>query len=253
MNLRGTWTLFRKEVKRFMVVAMQTLLAPVISALLYLVIFSHVMADRVTLYDGVPYTSFLVPGLIMMSMIQNAFGNTSSSLVFSKVTGSIIFVLLGPLSHLEFFIAFVAAAMLRAILVGLAIFLVADLVIGVTLVEPLIALVFGLLGAAILATVGLIAGIWADKFDQAATFQNFVIMPLSFLSGVFYSIHSLPEIWQNLSRANPLFYMIDGFRYGFFGQSDVPPYLGLAVMCGALLILGIISVQMLRSGYKLRT
>jgi len=253
MNVRGTWTLFRKEVKRFMVVAMQTLLAPVITALLYLVIFSHVMADRVTMYDDLAYSSFLVPGLIMMSIIQNAFGNTSSSLVFSKVTGSIIFVLLGPLTHLELFSAFVAAAMVRALLVGAAIFIAADLYIGVEVVAPLYVFLFGILGAATLATIGFIVGVWADKFDHAATFQNFVIMPLSFLSGVFYSIHSLPAVWQTVSRFNPLFYMIDGFRYGFFGQSDVAPQLGVGVMCGALTILGILSLVMLRSGYKLRT
>lgn len=253
MNLRGTWTLFCKEVKRFMVVAMQTLLAPVITALLYLVIFSHVMANRVTMYDDLSYSSFLVPGLIMMSIIQNAFGNTSSSLVFSKVTGSIVFVLLGPLTHLEFFVAFVAAAMFRALLVGLAIFVAADLYIGVTVAQPLYMVLFGFLGAATLATVGFIAGIWADKFDHAATFQNFVIMPLSFLSGVFYSIHSLPGLWQSVSKFNPLFYMIDGFRYGFFGQSDVAPQLGVGIMCGALAILGILALMMLRSGYKLRT
>lgn len=253
MNLRGCWILFRKEVRRFTVVAMQTLLAPVISALLYLVIFSHVMADRVTMYDDLSYSSFLVPGLIMMSIIQNSFGNTSSSLVFSKVTGSITFVLLGPLSHVEFFIAFVAAAMLRALLVAVAIFIAADLYIGVTVVQPIYVVVFGFLAAATLATIGFLAGVWADKFDHAATFQNFVIMPLSFLSGVFYSIHSLPELWQTISRFNPLFYMIDGFRYGFFGQSDVAPGLSLVVMCGALVILGIIALMMLRSGYKLRT
>lgn len=236
-----------------MVVAMQTLLAPVITALLYLVIFSHVMAERVTMYDDLAYSSFLVPGLIMMSIIQNAFGNTSSSLVFSKVTGSIIFVLLGPLTHLEFYLAFIAAAMVRALLVGLAIFIAADLYIGVQIAAPLYVFMFGFLGAATLATIGFIVGVWADKFDHAATFQNFVIMPLSFLSGVFYSIHSLPDIWQLVSKFNPLFYMIDGFRYGFFGQSDVPPQLGIGVMCGALAILGILSLAMLRSGYKLRT
>ncbi|MEL0081741.1 MAG: ABC transporter permease [Gammaproteobacteria bacterium] len=253
MNLRGTWTLFRKEVRRFMVVAMQTLLAPVITALLYLVIFSHVMADRVTMYDDLAYSSFLVPGLIMMSIIQNAFANSSSSLVFSKVTGSIVFVLLGPLTHLEFCLAFVAAAMVRALLVGLAIFVAASLYLEVQVAAPLYVLLFGFFGAATLATTGFIVGIWADKFDHAATFQNFVIMPLSFLSGVFYSIHSLPGVWQQISKFNPLFYMIDGFRYGFFGQSDVDPQIGIAVMCGALAMLGIISLTILRSGYKLRT
>jgi ABC-2 type transport system permease protein len=251
-NWPGLWTLFVKEVKRFTVVFMQTVTAPVVSALLYLFIFSHARAGRVDVYPGVSYPQFLVPGLMMMTIIQNAFANTSSSLIFSKVTGNIVFVLLAPLSHLEFYLAFVGAALVRAVVVSIGVYVVAFFYVGTTVAHPLLLLVFGLLGGGLLATCGLLAGIWADKFDQVATVQNFVILPLTYLSGVFYSIHSLPPAWQALSRANPFFYLIDGFRYGFFGHSDVSPWLSVAVMAGANVALCILCLRLLSRGYKLR-
>jgi len=249
---RGMYTLFKKEVLRFWRVAFQTIASPMITALLYLLIFSHVLAGRVEVYDNVPYTAFLIPGLIMMSLLQNSFANTSSSLVQSKVMGNIVFVLLTPLTYMQFFIAFLAAAIVRGVVVGLSIYLVAIWFVEIPLVHIGWIAIFAILGSALLGTFGIIAGIWADRFDQMAAFQNFVIMPLTFLSGVFYSIHSLPPIWQTISHFNPFFYMIDGFRYGFFGQGDISPWVSLGVVSVFLAVLVVLSLKMLKSGYKLR-
>ena len=243
---RGVYTLFKKEVLRFWRVAFQTIASPMITALLYLLIFSHVLADRVQIYDNVPYTAFLIPGLIMMSLLQNSFANTSSSLVQSKVMGNIVFVLLTPLTYLQFFIAFLAAAIVRGFVVGLSIYLVAIFFVDLPIMHIGWVLVFALLGSALLGTFGIIAGIWAERFDQMAAFQNFVIMPLTFLSGVFYSIHSLPPIWQTISHFNPFFYMIDGFRYGFFGQGDISPWVSLGVVLTFLVLLVALSLKMLK-------
>ncbi len=251
-NLTGFKTLLYKEVLRFWKVATQTITAPVMTALLYLLIFGHVLEEHVQVYPGVRYTAFLVPGLVMMSVLQNAFANSSSSLIQSKITGNLVFVLLPPLSHWELFGAYVLAAMLRGLTVGMGVFVVTAWFANLHFVAPLWIFVFALLGAAILGTMGLVAGIWAEKFDQLAAFQNFLIMPLTFLSGVFYSIHSLPPFWQGLSRFNPFFYMIDGFRFGFFGVSDVDPLHSMLIVSLFLIALAALSLQMLRSGYKLR-
>jgi len=252
MNPMGFYTLFYKEVLRFGKVLLQTLIAPIITALLYLLVFSHVLAGRVEVFPGVVYTAFLVPGLVMMSVIQNAFANSSSSLIQSKVTGNLVFILLTPLSHLEFFLAFILAAAVRGMLVGAGVYLVSVFFVAVPVQHPIFVLTFVLLGSAVLGALGMIAGIWAEKFDQLAGFQNFVILPLSFLSGVFYSIHSLPAFWQHLSRYNPFFYMIDGFRYGFFGVSDIAPSYSLLVVLAALAALTGVTLLMLKTGYKLR-
>jgi ABC-2 type transport system permease protein len=249
---RGTYTLFKKELLRFWRVAFQTVASPVLTALLYLLIFSHVLSGHVQVYKSVPYTAFLVPGLIMMSLLQNAFANSSSSLIQSKVMGNVVFLLLTPLTYLQFFGAFLAASMIRGLVVGLSIYLVSTQFIEIELAHPLWILAFALLGSALLGTFGIIAGIWADKFDQMAAFQNFVIMPLTFLSGVFYSIHSLPPFWQTVSRFNPFFYMIDGFRFGFFGKGDVSPWVSLMVVATFLIALAWGCLRMLKSGYKLR-
>lgn len=249
---RGVYTLFKKEVLRFWRVAFQTIASPVITALLYLLIFSHVLEGRVQVYDDVPYTAFLIPGLIMMSLLQNAFANSSSSLVQSKVMGNIIFVLLTPLTYLQFFLAFLAAAIVRGLIVGLSIYLVALFFVDLPFVHVAWVITFAILGSALLGTFGIIAGIWSDRFDQMAAFQNFVIMPLTFLSGVFYSIHSLPPIWQTISKFNPFFYMIDGFRYGFFGKGDISPWVSFFVVSTFLALLVLLSLKMLKSGYKLR-
>ena len=250
--MTGFSTLFYKEILRFWKVSFQTILAPVLTALLYLLIFSHVLKEHVQVYPGVRYTSFLIPGLAMMSLLQNAFANSSSSLIQSKITGNIVFILLPPLSHLEFFGAYVLASAVRGVVVGLGVFVITAMFVPVPVQNLLWVVAFALLGSAILGTLGIIAGIWADKFDQLAAFQNFVIIPLTFLSGVFYSTHSLPPFWQQISHCNPFFYMIDGFRYGFFGVSDVSPYLSLAIVGGSLLALSFGTLSLLKRGYKLR-
>jgi ABC-2 type transport system permease protein len=248
-------TLFHKEILRFWKVAFQTIAAPILTSLLYLLIFSHVLEGRVSVYDGrVTYTAFLVPGLVMMSVLQNAFANSSSSMIQSKVTGNLIFVLLPPLSAGDLFAAYVLGAMVRGTVVGAGVFLV-TLFFAPSLLampHPFWALAFALLGSAILAMLGLLAGIWADKFDQLAAFQNFIVVPLTFLSGVFYSIHSLPPFWQALSHANPFFYMIDGFRYGFFGVSDVSPWVSFGIVAAAAVMLAIATLSLLARGWKLR-
>jgi ABC-2 type transport system permease protein len=249
----GWLTLFYKELLRFWKVSFQTILAPMVTSLLYLLIFSHVLESHVSVFDGrVRYAAFLVPGLVMMSVLQNAFANSSSSLIQSKITGNLIFVLLPPLSPLDIFGAYVLAAMVRGLVVGLGVLLVTLWFVPLAIEHPFWALIFALLGSAILAILGLVAGIVADKIDQTAAFQNFLIMPLTFLSGVFYSIHTLPPFWQALSRFNPFFYMIDGFRYGFFGLSDIAPWTSFAVVATCCAALAAMTLAMLNRGYKLR-
>ncbi|MFL6652955.1 MAG: ABC transporter permease [Sulfurifustaceae bacterium] len=252
MRLRGLYTLFYKEVLRFTKVLLQTLAAPVVTALLYLLVFGHALSGRVDVFPGVSYTAFLVPGLVMMSVIQNAFANSSSSLIQSKITGNLVFILLAPLSHLEFFIAFVGAAVLRGLIVGLGVYLISFPYAPCSVAHPGALLVFAVLGAAVPAVLGVIAGVWAVKFDQLAGFQNFVILPLSFLSGVFYSLHGLPSFWRTISHLNPFFYAIDGFRYGFFGTGDVSPWVSFAVITGFLVLLSGVTLYLLKIGYRLR-
>ena len=250
--MTGFQTLLYKEILRFWKVAFQTVAAPVLTALLYMMIFSHVMSGSNAAFPGVTYEQFLIPGLAMMSMLQNAFANTSSSLIQSKITGNILFILLPPLSHWDFYGAYLIAAVVRAMAVGVGVFLVGIFVAHIPIYNIPAIIAFALLGSGMLAAMGIIAGLWADKFDQLAAFQNFIIMPLTFLSGVFYSIHSLPLFWQGLSHFNPFFYMIDGFRYGFFGKSDVSLALSLSVTAGAFLCLSAVTLYLLKSGYKLR-
>jgi ABC-2 type transport system permease protein len=252
-TLAGAGTLFRKEILRFWKVAFQTVAAPVLTAMLYLLIFGHVLEDHVEVFPGVGYTSFLVPGLVMMSVLQNAFSNSSSSLIQSKITGNLVFLLLSPLSHRAWFVAYVGASAVRGLVVGLGVLAVTIWFAPLHLAEPWWILVFGALGAAMLGTLGLIAGLWAEKFDQLAAFQNFIVMPMTFLSGVFYSVKSLPAAWQAASHLNPFFYMIDGFRRGFFGASDVSPWLSLAVVGGSFAVVAAIALKLLASGYKLRS
>jgi len=250
--MSGWQTLLYKEVLRFWKVSFQTVAAPVLTAVLYMLIFGHVLEDHVKIFGQVSYTAFLVPGLVMMSVLQNAFANSSSSLVQSKIMGSLVFLLLTPLSHWSWFFAYVGSSVARGLLVGLGV-LTATSFFGLpTFVAPVWTLLFAVLGAALLGALGVIAGLWADKFDQMAAFQNFIIMPMTFLSGVFYSIHSLPPFWQGISHLNPFFYMIDGFRFGFFGVSDVSPWLSLGIVGTTLLAVSAIAVHLLRTGYKIR-
>jgi ABC-2 type transport system permease protein len=258
--MTGWRALFYKEVLRFWKVGFQTVAAPVLTAVLYLLIFGHVLEEHVTVYNGVGYTAFLIPGLVMMSVLQNAFANSSSSMVQSKIMGNLVFLLLTPLSHWSWFFAYTLSAVVRGVAVGTGVLLATALFVWQSSVlnfsllpqEPLWALVFAFTGAAMLGALGLIAGLWAEKFDQMAAFQNFIIMPMTFLSGVFYSIHSLPDFWQGVSHLNPFFYMIDGFRYGFFGQSDVSPWLSLGVVGVSLFIISAVAVYLLRIGFKIR-
>lgn len=252
MSLQGTGTLFRKEVLRFWKVSFQTVAAPVLTAVLYLLIFGHVLEDHVEVFPGVGYTSFLIPGLVMMSVLQNAFANSSSSLIQSKITGNLVFLLVTPLDHRAWYLAYVGASMVRGLAVGLGVFLVTVWFAPLHLREPWWIFVFAALGAGLLGSLGLIAGLWAEKFDQMAAFQNFVVMPMTFLSGVFYSVQSLPPLWQAVSHLNPFFYMIDGFRRGFFGASDTSPWLSLAIVGTSFAVVASFTLQLLKSGYKLR-
>jgi len=250
--MEGFKTLLYKECLRFWKVGFQTVLSPVLTAVLYLLIFGHVLEDHVQPFPGVNYTAFLVPGLVMMTVLQNAFANSSSSLIQSKITGNIVFVLLPPISYREFYAAYVIAAVLRGAMCGAGVLLAALPFVSFDIAQPGWIVAFTLIGGAFLGSLGVIAGIWADKFDQLAAFQNFLIMPLTMLSGVFYSIHSLPAFWQGVSHFNPFFFMIDGFRYGFFGVSDVSPWTSIGVVLTCFVVLAVVTLQMLARGYKLR-
>ena len=250
--MSGLQTLLYKEVLRFWKVAFQTIAGPVLTAMLYLLIFGHALEDHVKVYDQVSYTAFLVPGLAMMSLLQNSFANSSSSLIMSKVMGNLVFIMLTPLSYWHWFVAYVGAAVVRGLVVGAGVFAISALFTQVSFAQPLFIVAFAVMGAALMGTLGLIAGLWAEKFDQLAAFQNFVVMPMTFLSGVFYSIHSLPPFWQQVSHLNPFFYMIDGFRYGFFGVSDVSPWLSLSLVGSAFVLVAALALHLLRTGYKIR-
>ncbi len=250
--LSGTRTLLYKEVLRFWKVSFQTVAAPVLTAVLYLLIFGHVLEGHVKVFGEVGYTSFLIPGLVMMSVLQNAFANSSSSLIQSKITGNLVFLLVTPLSHWAWFLAYVGASMVRGVVVGSGVLLATLWFAPLSLAHPVWILVFTLAGAAMMGALGLIAGLWAEKFDQIAAFQNFIIMPMTFLSGVFYSIKSLPSVWQKVSHLNPFFYMVDGFRHGFFGVSDVSPWTSLVIVSIGLALVCGLCLHLLRIGYKIR-
>lgn len=248
----GFYTLFYKELLRFWKVSFQTILAPILTSLLYLLIFSHVLETRVQIYQDITYTTFLIPGLVVMTVLQNAFANSSSSLIQSKISGNLIFVLLSPLSYLAIFLAYTGASVVRGLIVGFGVYAVTMLLFEAPIHHPLWVLLFVLAGSMLLGALGIIAGIWSEKFDQLAAFQNFLILPLTFLSGVFYSIHSLPSVWQHLSHLNPFFYIVDGIRYGFLGISDISPYFSLAVVISCLAVVARLTLWMLKTGYKIR-
>ena len=250
--LSGTSTLLYKEVLRFWKVSFQTVAAPVLTAILYLLIFGHVLEDHVKVFGSVGYTSFLIPGLVMMSVLQNAFANSSSSLIQSKITGNLVFLLVAPLSHWAWFVAYVGASVVRGLVVGAGVMIATVWFAPLHLANPFWIIAFGLAGAALMGALGLIAGLWAEKFDQIAAFQNFVIVPMTFLSGVFYSVGSLPPFWKAVSHLNPFFYMIDGFRHGFFGVSDVSPWTSLSVVASSLVVVCGLCLHLLRIGYKIR-
>jgi ABC-2 type transport system permease protein len=249
---RGFLTLLKKEVMRFWSVLGQTVTAPVITALLYLLVFAQALEGRASAYPGVSYTEFLVPGLIMMTVLQNAFANTSSSLIQSKVMGNIVFLQMAPLGPWEWFAAYILAALVRCLLVAAAMLTVTLLFVPLPIEAPFALLAIFVLSAGSLAAIGLIAGILAQKFDHIAAFTNFFINPLSFLSGVFYSVHALPAFWYHASHLNPFFYMIDGFRYGFFGKADVSIGVSLIWAASFFALASTAALWMLITGYKIR-
>jgi len=251
-SFHGFYTLFRKEWLRFWKVKVQTVLAPVLTVLLFLIVFGYSLRGRVEIFPGLEYRTFLVPGLTMMAVLQNAFANASSSLMQSKMTGNIIFVLLPPFSHGEFFLAYLLAAMARGLVVGLGVLVATLWFVDVRLEHPVWTMAFALAGSGVMGALGIIAGLYSDKVDELALFTNFVILPLTFLSGVFYSIRSLPAFWQDLSFFNPMLYIVDGFRYGFFGHSDVAPSFSLAIVGGSFFALSFLTLWLLRTGYRLR-
>lgn len=252
VNWRGLWELYLKEVRRFTKVWMQTVAAPLVTSLLFLAIFTLALGRAVEVVDGVPFMTFLAPGLIMMTMVQNAFANTSSSVMISKVQGNIVDVLMPPLSPLELTLGFALGGMTRGLVVGVAVAAGMSFFVDLSL-SNVGYILFHALGASLmLALLGMIAGVWSDKFDHMAAVTNFVITPLSFLSGTFYSIERLPENFEAFAHFNPFFYMIDGFRYGFIGHESALPLTGLAVVGGTNLVLIIASYLLIRSGWKLK-
>ena len=254
INWMGIRTLYVKEVRRFFKVQMQTVWAPAITTLMFLAIFSLALGRAKGEVLGLPYSTFLAPGLIIMGMVQNSFQNSLSSLIIAKVQGTIVDVLMPPLSHGELLFCYVAGAVTRAWAVGAAIWLAMLLWPGVdvSIANPLLVFVFGTLGSLLLALLGVLTGIWADKFDHGAAVTNFLVQPLTLLSGTFYAIEALPPLMQSISRANPFFYMIDGFRAGFIGIAEAPVWLGALIVGGLSLILWGACYQLLKSGWKLR-
>ncbi len=252
VNWRGLWTLYMKEVRRFLNVYTQTLLAPLVTTLLFLAIFTLALGGAGRQVGGVDYAVFLVPGLIMMSMMQNAFANTSSSLVIAKVQGNIVDILMPPLSATELTLGICGGGVTRGMLVGLVVMSVMWLFVPYTIHNPLFILYHGFMASLMLALLGMIGGIWSEKFDHIAAVTNFVITPLSFLSGTFYSIERLPPDWQFIAHFNPFFYMIDGFRYGFIGYADGALWTGMAVLALVNLSLWTLAHRMLATGYRLK-
>ncbi|AAV94262.1 ABC transporter permease [Ruegeria pomeroyi] len=252
VNWLGLYTLAAREVMRFLVVWTQTLLAPLVTAGLFMMIFSLAVGSGRGAVMGVPFLTFLAPGILMMTVIQNAFANTSSSVVISKVQGNIVDTLMPPLSALELLLGYLAGAVVRGLLVAVAIAAALVLVLGIVPAHPLLALGFVVLGAGFMGALGLVAGIYANKFDQMAAITNFIVTPLAFLSGTFYSVEALPPLLERLTHANPVFYLIDGLRFAVIGVSDSPPALGLTVCLGATGAVCLLAWVLLKRGYRLK-
>jgi ABC-2 type transport system permease protein len=254
VNWVGLKTLYLKEIRRFMKVQLQTIWGPAITTLLFLVIFTVALGRDGATVMGVPFPDFIAPGLIVMAMVQNAFANSSFALLVGKIQGTIVDYLMPPLSNAELLVAMVGASITRAFFVGGAVWLVMLFWPGVhvTLKHPFIALMFGFLGASFVSFLGVITSIWAEKFDHNAAVTNFVIAPLSLLSGTFYSVDRLAPAFQAISHANPFFYIISGFRYGFLGTTDSNIWVGAAVLLAVNIMLGIITYMLLRSGWKIK-
>ncbi|MDC0738151.1 ABC transporter permease [Cognatishimia sp. SS12] len=252
INGLGLLTLIEREVGRFMAVWMQTLLAPLVTAGLFLAIFNIAIGPTRGDVMGMPFIEFLAPGILTMTVIQNAFANTSSSMLVSKVQGNIVDTLMPPLSPMETVVGFVIGGVARGVLVAAGIALGLYVFLGMGMAHPFLVLAFVVLGSALLGGIGLIAGIFSNKFDQMAAITNFIVTPLAFLSGTFYSVTALPPMLQSLSALNPFFYLIDGARFGYLGQSDGNPALGLLVVTACVALTMGIAWAMLRSGYRLK-
>ncbi|WP_424965692.1 ABC transporter permease [Dinoroseobacter sp. S375] len=252
VNWLGVATLAEREMRRFMAVWTQTVAGPLVTAGLFILIFNLAIGPRRGEVMGVPFMHFLAPGILMMTVIQNAFANTSSSIMVAKVQGNIVDTLMPPLSAAELVAGYIIGGIGRGLLVGVVILLAMVLMLGISVAHPLWVLVFVLLGATVLGGLGMIAAIYANKFDQMAAITNFVITPLSFLSGTFYSLEALPPVMQTLSHINPMFYMIDGVRYGVLGVSDSSPWLGLAVCASVAVAILLTCWAFFRSGYRLK-
>lgn len=248
----SAYTLFYKELMRFWKVSFQTITAPVITTLLYLIVFGNAMANRMSVFPGVDYTNFLMPGLMMMSMMQNAFANSSSSLIQSKLTGNLIFILLSPLGPGALFFGYIFSSIFRGLCVGLAMFFATMFFTKTSIFSIYYVILFAFLGSLFMASFGMIAGILSEKFDHLALFQSFIVMPLTFLAGTFYSTRGLPHIACQASRLNPIFYMVDGFRHAFLGHSDVPLKNSIIFAILTCVITMIFNLVLLHSGYKLR-
>ena len=252
VNWLGLYTLAAREIARFTSVWTQTLLAPLVTAGLFLVIFTIAIGPGRGDVMGVPFMTFLAPGILMMTVIQNAFANTSSSITISKVQGNIVDTLMPPLSGIELVLGYLAGGVARGALVAVIIGVGLAVVLGIVPAHPLLALVYVVLGAALMGGLGILAGIYANRFDQMAAITNFIVTPLAFLSGTFYSVTALPPVLNQITHANPIFYLIDGFRFAMLGVSDSPPALGLAVCSGATAAVGLAAWWMLKTGYRLK-
>lgn len=252
VNWLGLYTLSRREIMRFMAVWSQTLMAPLMTAGLFLVVFSLAIGPSRGDVMGVPFLHFLAPGILMMTVIQNAFANTSSSIVIAKVQGNIVDTLMPPLSPFEMVLGYIAGAVGRGVIVGLVILVMMVVFLGMDVAHPIWALTFVVLGSVFLGALGIVAATFANKFDQMAAITNFVVTPLSFLSGTFYSIKTLPPVMQTITHWNPIFYLIDGARYGFLGVSDSSPWLGLSVCVGVTAAIIVLCWYWFRSGYRLK-
>ena len=253
INWVGAWTLYKKEVLRFLIVWIQTIFSPLISSLLFLLVLSLAIgADRGDVL-GVPFITFLAPGLISMQVIQQSFSHSSSSFMIGKIQGNIVDLLYAPLSAAEVTISVALAAVTRSVMIAIVSIIVFKLIVDIEITNYLLLIVFTLLSSFILGNIGIIAGLWAEKFDHMATVTNFVIVPLSFLSGTFYSIERLPEILQMISKANPFFYMIDGFRYSFIGKADGSIFVGLIYLTILSFVSWFVTYLLYKKGYKIKS
>jgi ABC-2 type transport system permease protein len=252
MNTLGMKTLLSKEVRRFMRVPGQTVLSPLISTSLYFLVFGYSLSGRVHTVQGVPYLQFIVPGLVFLGLANNAFLNSSSSLFINKIQGTIVDLLVAPLGPLELMAGFIGGAMVRGLMVGGLTWVVAALFTGFHLEHPLVTLLFLLLSSYTFSVLGILAAVWAEKFEQINFFPTFVMLPLTFLGGIFYSVHELPTPWNHISLFNPMVYMVEGLRYGMLGQSGFPPLLGSSILVALALVATGVAWAALRSGYKLK-